>query len=135
MKKQKVVLSFPPGKVEDPITYHLIKDYDLMVNILRATIDPGKQGLMVVELSGANSQISHGINYLESVGVGVEPLTQEIQHLEERCFSCTACVPICPSSALDVDRESWVVSFNPDKCVVCLSCVDVCVYKAVESYL
>lgn len=135
MKKQKVVLSFPPEKVEDPITYHLIKDYNLMVNILRATIDPGKQGLMVVELSGANSQISHGINYLESVGVGVEPLTQEIQHLEERCFSCTACVPICPSSALDVDRESWVVSFNPDKCVVCLSCVDVCVYKAVESYL
>jgi len=134
MKKQKVVLSFPPEKVEDPITYHLIKDYDLMVSILRATIDPGKQGLMVVELSGANSQISHGINYLESVGVGVEPLTQEIQHLEERCFSCTACVPICPTSALDVDRESWVVSFNPDKCVVCLSCVDVCVYKAVESY-
>ena len=134
MKKQKVVLSFPPEKVEDPITYHLIKDYDLMVSILRATIDPGKQGLMVVELSGANSQLSHGINYLESVGVGVEPLTQEIQHLEERCFSCTACVPICPTSALDVDRESWVVSFNPDKCVVCLSCVDVCVYKAVESY-
>ena len=134
MKKQKVVLSFPPEKVEDPIIYHLIKDYDLMVSILRATIDPGKQGLMVVELSGANSQLSHGINYLESVGVGVEPLTQEIQHLEERCFSCTACVPICPTSALDVDRESWVVSFNPDKCVVCLSCVDVCVYKAVESY-
>lgn len=134
MKKQKVVLSFPPEKVEDPIIYHLIKDYDLMVSILRATIDPGKQGLMVVELSGANSQLSHGINYLESVGVGVEPLTQEIQHLEERCFSCTACVPICPTSALDVDRESWVVSFNPDKCVVCLSCVDVCVYNAVQSY-
>ena len=135
MKKQKVVLSFPPEKVEDPIIYHLIKDYDLMVSILRATIDPGKQGLMVVELSGENSQLSHGINYLESVGVGVEPLTQEIQHLEERCFSCTACVPICPTSALDVDRESWVVSFNPDKCVVCLSCVDVCVYNAVQSYL
>ncbi|MBW1836474.1 MAG: 4Fe-4S binding protein [Deltaproteobacteria bacterium] len=106
MKKQKVVLSFPPEKVEDPIIYHLIKDYDLMVSILRATIDPGKQGLMVVELSGANSQLSHGIN-----------------------------VPICPTSALDVDRESWVVSFNPDKCVVCLSCVDVCVYNAVQSYL
>ena len=134
MKKQKVVLSFPPEKVEDPITYNLIKDYDLMVNILRATIDPGKQGLMVVELSGANSRLSHAINYLESVGVSVEPLTQEIQHLQERCFSCTACVPICPTSALDVDRESWVVSFNPDKCVVCLSCVDVCVYNAVQSY-
>lgn len=137
MKKTKVVLSFPLDKVEEPITYHLIKDYDLMVNILRATIDPRKhkQGMMVVELSGENSRLSQGINYLENSGVGVEPLAREIQHIEERCMSCTACVPICPSGALDVDRESWIVSFNPDKCVMCLSCVDVCIYKAVEIYI
>jgi ferredoxin len=135
MKKTKVVLSFPPDRVEEPITYCLIKDYNLMVNILRATIDPRKQGLMVVELSGDEGQLSLGFNYLENSGVSVEPLTQEIQHLEERCTSCTACVPICPSGALDVDRKTWIVSFNPEKCVVCLSCVDVCPYKAVEIYL
>jgi len=47
-------------------------------------------------------------------------------------MSCTACVPICPTGALDVDRESWTVSFHAEKCVVCLSCVDVCIYNAVE---
>jgi ferredoxin len=135
MRKRKVVLSFPPSKVEEPIIYQLITDYGLKVNILRATIDPGKQGRMVVELSGDNSQLSHGLNFLEGAGVNVEPLAQEIRHLEDLCTSCTACVPICPTEALDVNRESWVVSFDAEKCVACLYCVDVCPYKAVEIYL
>jgi hypothetical protein len=58
MKKTRVVLSFPPSNVEEPVTYRLIKDYDLVVNILRASIDPGKQGRMVVELSGEESHPS-----------------------------------------------------------------------------
>lgn len=132
MKKTRVVLSFPPSNVEEPITYRLIKDYDLVVNILRASIDPGKQGRMVVELSGEESQLSLAFNYLEKLGVSIEPLSQEIQHLEERCTGCTACVPICPTGALDVNRETWKVSYDPEKCVVCFSCVDVCIYKAVE---
>ncbi len=105
MKKTKVVLSFPPSNVEEPVTYRLIKDYGLVVNILRASIDPGKQGRMVVELSGEESQLSLAFNYLEKLGVSIEPLSQEIQHLEERCTGCTACVPICPTGALDVDRR------------------------------
>jgi ferredoxin len=132
MKKTRVVLSFPPSNVEEPITYRLIKDYDLVVNILRASIDPGKQGRMVVELSGEESQLSLAFNYLDKLGVNIEPLSQEIQHLEERCTGCTACVPICPTGALDVNRESWKVSYDPEKCVVCFSCVDVCIYKAIE---
>jgi ferredoxin len=135
MKKRRVVLTFPPSKVEEPIIYQLITDYGLKVNILRATIDPGKQGRMVVELSGDHSHLSHGFNFLEGSGVGVEALAQEIQHLEERCTSCTACIPICPTDALDVDRESWVVSYDAEKCVACLHCVDVCPYKAMEIYL
>ncbi len=131
MNKRRV-LTFPPSAVEEPIIYHLVKDYGLMVNILRASIDPRKQGRMVVELSGEESQLSRGMNYLERMGITVEPMAQEIQHLEERCTSCTACVPICPTGALSVDRNDWVVTFDEQKCVVCLSCVDVCPYKAVD---
>lgn len=132
MKKTRVVLSFPPSNVEEPVTYRLIKDYDLVVNILRASIDPGKQGRMVVELSGEESQLSHAFNYLEKQGVSIEPLSQEIRHIEERCTGCTACVPICPTAALDVDRETWKVSYDPEKCIVCLSCLEACIYRAVE---
>ena len=132
MKQMKVVLNFPENIVEDPITYHLITDYGIHVNILRASIDPGKQGRMVVELGGEENQVSRGLNYLERVGVQVESLAQEIRHLEDRCTACTACVPHCPTQALEVDRQSWYVSFNPEKCILCLSCLEVCIYGAMS---
>ena len=132
MKRMKVVLHFPEDIVEDPITYNLISDYGVKVNILRASIDPGKQGMMVVELSGEENRISQGLDYLERVGVQVEPLAQEIRHLEDRCTNCTSCVPHCPTQALDVDRQSWQVSFEPEECILCLSCIEACIYRAMS---
>jgi L-aspartate semialdehyde sulfurtransferase ferredoxin len=132
MKKIKMVLSFPEATAEEPITYHLITDYGLKVNILRASIDPGKRGRMVVALSGEDASLSRGLNYLEGLGVQVESLAGEIRRLEDRCTSCTACLPHCPTRALDVDRLSWQVSFDAEKCVVCLSCLDVCICKAMS---
>ena len=81
MKKMKLVFIFPENIVEEPVTYNLISDYGVRVNILRASIDPGKQGRMVVELSGEEIPLSQGLNYLERVGVQVTPLAQEIRHL------------------------------------------------------
>ena len=130
MKQIKKVLNFSENIVEEPVIYPLIADCGVRVNILHAGIDPGKHGRMFVELAGEDSQLSCGLNYLERTGVAVEPLAQEVKHLTERCSSCTACVPHCPTQALDVDRESWEVSFNPEKCIICLSCLDVCIYKA-----
>ena len=130
MKELRVVLRFNEDVVEQPITYHLIADYGVQVNILRASIDPGKQGMMVVALSGRDVQIEKGLAYLADMGVQVDPLAKEIQHLEDRCTSCTSCVPHCPTDALAVDRETWMVSFDPDKCIVCLSCLDTCIYRA-----
>jgi ferredoxin len=132
--RKKVVLSFPPSLVEEPVTYHLVKDYELMINILRARVDPGKKGRLVLELMGDQNQISRGLNYLERIGVTLEPLTDEIQHLQARCTHCTACVPICPTGALDVDRTTMLVVFDSEKCVLCGSCVSVCPYRAMEMY-
>ena len=47
MPKKKVVLNFPPHLIDQPITYRLIKDYGLVVNILRARITPQEWGSMV----------------------------------------------------------------------------------------
>ena len=132
MKKIKVVLRFSEDRAETPVTYHLIADYGVQVNILRASIDPGKKGQMVVEISGEDSNVTRGLNYLESLGIQVENLGEEIRRLEEYCTSCTACIPHCPTNALAVDRQSWQVSFDAGKCVVCLSCLDVCIYNAMS---
>jgi ferredoxin len=132
MKRMRVVLRFPDSIVEKPVTYHLIADYDIRVNILRASIDPGKQGMMVVELAGEEPKLQKGLAYLRDTGVQVDPLAKEVRPLEDRCTSCTSCVPHCPVSALEVDRKTWKVSFAPEKCIVCLSCLDTCIYRAMS---
>ncbi len=42
--KKRLVLRFPAERVNDPITYVLIKEYDVSINILNADITHGKEG-------------------------------------------------------------------------------------------
>ena len=130
--KKKLALTFPRHLLSEPITYRLVKDHDLVVNIIKAKITPYEEGRLDLEISGKGEAINRGINYLEQLGVEVEPLVQEIKWNPERCNHCTVCVPICPVAAFDVDREKRIVSFNDEKCIACGICVQACPYRAIE---
>ena len=62
MIKHKLVLRFPASLVEQPLIYRLVKDYDLMVNILRADINPRKEGRLVMEVSGREENTNRRCN-------------------------------------------------------------------------
>ncbi len=132
MAKRRLVLTFPPKLVEEPITYRLIKDYDLVVNILRAKISPEEEGRLMIELSGEKGALKRGMDYLNGLNVNIQPLARDIRWLEEKCTHCTVCVSICPTEAIVVDRNSMKISFNKDKCIVCGACIPACPYKAIE---
>jgi L-aspartate semialdehyde sulfurtransferase ferredoxin len=132
MRKKRLVLTFPPNLVDKPITYQLVKDYKVVVNILRARITPREQGRLVVEITGANKDLAAALRFLEDLGVGVQPLAQDVQWHQERCIECTACTAICPTGALSVKRPEMAVAFNHDKCIACELCVPICPYKAME---
>jgi ABC-type methionine transport system ATPase subunit len=51
--KKRMILSFPVNKIDEPLTYRLIKDYDVIINILNADITPGRQGKLLIEMQGA----------------------------------------------------------------------------------
>jgi len=130
--KKKLALTYPRHLVSEPIIYRLVKDYDLVVNIIKAKITPYEEGRLDLEISGSKEAINKGIDYLNKVGVGVESLIQEIKWNPERCNHCTVCVPLCPVNAFDVDRKERIVSFNDDKCIACGVCVQACPYRAIE---
>jgi len=132
MAKRRLVLTFPPKLVEEPITYRLIKDYDLVVNILRAKISPEEEGRLMIELSGEKGALKRGMDYLNRLKVNIQPLARDIRWLEEKCTHCTVCVSLCPTEAIVVDRNSMKISFNKDKCIVCGACIPACPYKAIE---
>lgn len=130
MAPEKIVLRFGPETADKPIIYHLAKDYDLVINIVKASINPHKEGTMVLELAG--ERYEEGIDFLRQQGITVHSLAQEIVRKEEKCTHCGACTVHCPTKALYLERPSMEVKFNGDDCVVCQMCVKVCPVKAME---
>lgn len=135
MVKQKLVLRFPSTLVEQPIIYYLVKDYDLMVNILRADINPKKEGRLVLELSGGEESFRRALDWLRERGLQIMNLKQQITWREERCTHCGACSVICPSEALVLERPAMKVRFVEEKCVVCELCLSACPARAMETLL
>ena len=132
MIKKRVVLTFPTNQVSQPIAYHLVKDYDLMLNILRGNITPNEQGMLVVELSGKKQSLNAGLDYLKGLGIDVESLARDIKWHKEKCTNCTACIPSCPTQAMSVDRQTMEVSFHKERCIACELCIPVCPFKALQ---
>jgi ferredoxin len=130
MAKKRIVLTFPPSLVSQPITYHLVKDYDLMFNIMRGVITPDEEGRLVISLSGNKKSLEDGIEYLKKQGINVESLAQDIKWHENKCTHCTACIPACPTEAMSVNRDTMEVSFNKEKCIACELCISICPFKA-----
>ena len=129
---KKIVLTFPTNLVDQPIVYRLVKDYNLVFNILKASVTPEEEGLLVLELTGEEKDYEQGIKYLTDLGVQVQPLSKDIIFNEERCTQCGACIVLCPTGALKIDRKTRKVSFDPAKCVACELCVKPCTPRAIE---
>lgn len=130
--KERFILRFAPECSERPITYYLIKDYDVMVNILRAEITPGKEGRLLIEVEAEEENLKRGLRFLKDEKVGVYPLSREITIEKESCVHCGLCTAVCFSGALEMDRESWELTFDPGKCVACELCIKACPLRLIN---
>ena len=129
---KRIVLHFPRRVVERPIVCRLAKDYDLEFNILKASISPEEEGLLVLELSGEQEAYDKGIRYLTETGVRIQSLSQDVLRNEERCTHCGACITICPTGAFEVDPITRRVDFHNEKCAACELCIKACPPRAME---
>ena len=130
MKTTKLRLLFPSDLTGEPITYHLVKDYDLVYNIFQAHVKPGMRGELIIEIIGSEPNIKAGVEFLQQKGIIVDYLTKSIGWDEDSCIHCGACTSVCPSGALKLD-ENAKLTFDEDKCVVCELCIDACPSKVI----
>lgn len=129
---RKIVLHFPRKIVDKPIVSRLIRDYGLDFNILKTSVSPGEEGLMIMELSGEQKDYDKGIKYLTDTGVEIQALSQNVTRNEERCTHCGACITMCPARAFYLENVTRNVLFDNSKCIVCELCVRACPPRAME---
>ena len=129
MKSKRFVLTFPPAATGEPITYNLIKKFDIMVNIVRADVSPGKIGHLVMEMTAPAKVLKEGMEYIRQQKVECEPIDKKITCREDLCIHCGACSAVCFAGALTMGRHTAELSFEPEKCVVCELCLTACPLK------
>ena len=133
MYSKMVSLRFPKSNVNEPIIANLVKEFDLTFNILKATIYPRKEALVVMELTGHRKNYQEGVRYLKDLGIKVENIGQDIRRDEGKCYQCGACTAVCPTGALFIQRPEMAVIFEKDKCSACELCVVTCPAMAMET--
>ena len=128
----RMVLHFPRTLVEQPVICRLAKDYNLEFNILKASLTPKEEGLLVLELTGEQKDYERGIKYLAETGVRIQSLSQNVIRNEAKCTHCGACITICPVGAFVVEPLTKVVDFSDSKCIACGLCIKACPLRAME---
>jgi L-aspartate semialdehyde sulfurtransferase ferredoxin len=132
MVSKKVVLHFPKRLVDRPLVSHLIREYNLDFNILKASITPAEEGLMVLELKGKQEDVDRGVKFLTESGIIIDSLSQNVLRNEKRCTDCGVCLSVCPTGAFEVDMVTRKVKFHDKKCVACALCIKACPPRAME---
>ncbi len=129
---RKVVLRFPHKLVDKPIIYRLVKDYDLQFNILKASVTPKEEGLLVLELSGKKKDYDEAVRFLTESGVELQPLIKDVYRNDDKCTHCGACITMCPVDAFTVNQKTREIEFHSDKCIACELCMRTCPVRAME---
>lgn len=132
MPTRKIVITFPEDIVTKPITYRLVKDFELEFNILRAEVTPDMEGKMLLEIKGSKDQIERGIKYLTSEGASVQEAAKDIILDKEQCVNCGICTSLCITNALSLDRNSFSLNFDKDRCILCGFCSNSCPVNAIK---
>ena len=76
MAKRRVMFTFSPEVITEPIIYNLGQQFRLITNIRRADLTEDR-GYIVLELDGKEADIEAGIAWATSKGVRVDPVNDE----------------------------------------------------------
>ncbi|MBN2279017.1 MAG: 4Fe-4S binding protein [Candidatus Marinimicrobia bacterium] len=129
--KKRYVLTFPSDTTNEPITYNLVKQFDIKINIIKAKINAGEEGTLLLEMDAAQENIRKARKYLEENHIACQSVEKKVHWKEDECMHCGACTAVCFSQALTMDANRQLI-FNTEKCIVCELCVKACPLKLFE---
>nr|WP_320147421.1 NIL domain-containing protein [uncultured Anaeromusa sp.] len=129
---ERILLNFTAESYDKAIAYHLVKDFELKINILRAEVTPGEEGHLLLDLEGEEAQIASALEFLTSEGIETTSVRRQIRVDTDRCTHCGSCTAVCFSKALVLEQPSWELAFRPEKCIACGLCLQACPMRAIR---
>lgn len=133
--KKRLTLTFPRSTVQFPITYRLAKDFNVAANIIRAQVAPDRVGKLAVELQGDIDAVDAAIEWMLNLNIEISSVNGEISIDENLCVECGLCTGVCPTQALTLDPQSFLLKFARNRCIVCEQCVPTCPVAAITTNL
>ncbi len=129
-KMVRILLRFSEDNVGQPITSEIILTLKVPINIITAQVN-SKGGEVLAEVPDA--ALEQIVKVYRQKGVTVS-LPKLIEVANEKCFSCGACVALCPVEAITLAEDCSIV-FDKNKCVgsTCSACVEACPARAIKS--
>ncbi len=127
---KRILIRFNEEQVSEPIATEILIEHKVPATILSAHIN-SKGGEIIAEIP--DESIDKIVDAFRKRGVLVT-VPKLIDVDSEKCFSCGACVALCPVEAISIDKE-YSVQFDKEKCVgsTCSICVDACPVRAIKS--
>ncbi|MEB3291684.1 MAG: NIL domain-containing protein [Synechococcales bacterium] len=131
--KKRITLTFPRRSVQMPVTYRLAKDFNVAANIIRAQVAPNQVGKIVMEVSGDIDALDAAIDWMRSQDINVSLASKELSIDENLCVHCGLCTGVCPTEALTLDPQSFMLTFTRSRCIVCEQCIPTCPVQAIST--
>lgn len=77
MSKRRVMFTFPPELIKEPVIFSLGQQFHVVPNIRRADVT-GDRGWVVLELDGMDEDIDQAIDWVIGKGVRVDPVGGDV---------------------------------------------------------
>jgi hypothetical protein len=77
MVKRRLMFTYPPELIKEPIIYNLGQQFGVITNIQIADIDE-ENGWVILELEGEDRDIEEGITWATSKGMRVDPAPKDV---------------------------------------------------------
>ena len=77
MATRRARFTFPLGLITQPVIYDLGQNFRLVTNIRRADVRED-MGWVILELEGEEEEIERGLDWVNSIGVRVDPVSGDV---------------------------------------------------------
>ena len=78
MKELRVKLTFPENLIRRPIIGQMVKEFDVMPNLRRASVEE-HVGWIICELTGEDDNLERAVVWLADLGIQVDRLSDVVE--------------------------------------------------------